>query len=349
MSSWPGWASRRSRSAASHTTPTSKARNCRSHSWTPIDDPAVPSGSSARARATASPAQVGQDREDPPVVVVGWLQAKAEEDGRRVLGDGPLADHQPGGDGRVGAALGHEPEYLVLAGAERGHGAVGGVAVQQPGDYFRVHRGAPGGYPAYRVDELGAVQHAVLEQVSDAAGAVGQQLAGVQLLDILGQHEHRQAGHRAACREGGPQALVGEGRRQPHVDDRDVGPLSGDRGQEVLPVADGGGDLHAVRLEQPGQAVPQQEEVFGDDNAHGISMFTTVGPPAGLDTASTPSNAASLRSMPASPVPRAGSAPPAPSSLTSIRSIPRSCRKSIQAWLAPACLETLASSSLTAK
>src|SRR5215469_2752765 len=195
MSSWPGWASRWSRSPAWRTTPTSRAQNCRSHSWTPIDDPDVSGGAPAdpsgtakfagtnggslisrrywrpgtpRVRAAAaSAAQVGQDREHPPVVVVGWLQAKPKKDGRRVLGDGPLADHQPGGNGRVGAALGHQREHLLLARAERGQGAVSAVAVQQPGNHLRVHHGTQGGYPAHRVDELGAVQHAVLEQVPD--------------------------------------------------------------------------------------------------------------------------------------------------------------------------------------
>ena len=81
---------------------------------------------------------------------------------------------------------------------------------------------------------------------------------------------------------------------------------------------DGGGDLEAVRLEQPDQAVSQQEEVFGDDDAHGTSMTTMVGPPTGLLTAMMPSKVASRRSTPASPVPRAASAPPTPSSVTTI-------------------------------
>jgi len=53
--------------------------------------------------------------------------------------------------------------------------------------------------------------------------------------------------------------------------------------------------------------------------------------------------------MPASPLPSAGLAPPIPSSPTPIRSIPSWCRRSTQAWLACACLDTFASSSLTAK
>ena len=39
--------------------------------------------------------------------------------------------------------------------------------------------------------------------------------------------------------------------------------------------------------------------VLGEDNAHGTSIVTTVGPPGGLDTVIVPSNAASRRSSPA--------------------------------------------------
>ncbi len=110
--------------------------------------------------------------------------------------------------------------------------------------------------------------------------------------------------------EGCPQSFVGERRRQPHVDDGHIGPVVADRVEEILAVADGGGDHQTVRLEHPGEAIPQEKEVFGYDNTHGISMVTTVGPPGGLLIASTPSKAASRRSMPCKPVPCLGSAPP---------------------------------------
>jgi hypothetical protein len=56
----------------------------------------------------------------------------------------------------------------------------------------------------------------------------------------------------------------------------------GQRGQQLGGGADRGGDLEPVRRQQPGQAVPQEEEIFTDDNAHGTSIATMVGPPAGL-------------------------------------------------------------------
>src|SRR6266404_3261480 len=157
-----------------------------------------------------------------------------------------------------------------------------------------------------------------------------------------GEHQHRQAGHLAPGGQRGPDALVGERRRQPDVDDGHVRLFGGHRGEQVGPVVDGRDDLQAMGLKHARQAVPQQEEVFGDGNAHGISMVTAVGPPGGLLTARTPSNGASRRSIPRSPLPRAGSAPPWPLSVTPIRSISSVCLMSIQACRASACLDTLA-------
>src|SRR5262249_57520307 len=99
-------------------------------------------------------------------------------------------------------------------------------------------------------------------------------------------------------------------------------------------------DLEAMRLEHPDQAVPQKEEVFGDDNSHGSSMVATVGPPGALLRASMPSNADSRRSMPRRPVPSLGLAPPRPSSPTSTRRMPRSYPRSIQASSSPASFAT---------
>lgn len=71
-----------------------------------------------------------------------------------------------------------------------------------------------------------------------------------------------------------------------------IGAARGDRA--------GGGD----------QPVSVAGEVFAEDNAHGTSMVTTVGPPGGLSTDIDPSNAARRRSIPCSPPAREGAAPP---------------------------------------
>jgi hypothetical protein len=90
---------------------------------------------------------------------------------------------------------------------------------------------------------------------SRPARAIGEQLAGVQLLDVLGEHEHRQPGDLAPRLQWRPQALVGEGWRQPDIHGGHVGPLRGDRRDQVRWVCDCRGDLEAVRLEHPRQAL----------------------------------------------------------------------------------------------
>jgi hypothetical protein len=80
-------------------------------------------------------------------------------------------------------------------------------------DHLGVHRGAAARHPGDGVGELSAVKHPVLEQVTDRARAVGEELAGIQLLDVPGDDEDRQAGVLGPRGERRPQALVGERRR----------------------------------------------------------------------------------------------------------------------------------------
>ena len=179
--------------------------------------------------------EVAQDGEDAPVVVAGRGQAELREQRVDEVVDGLLGDDEPGGDGRVGVPLGHEAQHLALAGGE----AVERVRpVDQLCDDLRVHHGAAGGDPADRVDELADLADPVLEQVADRAGPVGEQVPGVEPLHVLRQHQHRQAGHGAAGRDGGAEALVGEGGRQPDVEHRHVRPGRDEPlGQPGLPAA----------------------------------------------------------------------------------------------------------------
>jgi hypothetical protein len=80
-------------------------------------------------------------------------------------------------------------------------------------DYFRVHGGAAGGDPADGGNELIDVGHPVLEQVADTAVGGAEQFAGIEVLDVLGEHEDRQAGHPRSRRDRGLQTFVGECRR----------------------------------------------------------------------------------------------------------------------------------------
>jgi GntR family transcriptional regulator/MocR family aminotransferase len=149
---------------------------------------------SARRLCAGSALQVGQHGEHAPVVVVGRLQVELSEDGGGVPGHGAFGDDEALGDSGVRPAFGHKGEHLTLARAECADTGVAGVTGEQTGDDLRVHGGATGRDPADGIDKLGAVEHPVLEQIADAAAAAGQQLTGVQLLDVLGQDQYRQPG-----------------------------------------------------------------------------------------------------------------------------------------------------------
>lgn len=134
---------------------------------------------------------------------------------------------------------------------------------QQLLDHLRVHRRTARRDPTYGVHELLRVEHPVLQQIPDRAAAVGEQLTRVQLLHVLGEHQHRQPGSVPAGLERALQALVGVGRRQAYVDDGDVRLQFGQRAGQLGARLDGGGDLEVVGLQQPDESVAQQEQVFG--------------------------------------------------------------------------------------
>jgi hypothetical protein len=94
-------------------------------------------------------------------------------------------------------------EHFPLARGEGGQRLVAAAPGEQLGDDLGVHRHAARGDLAHRVDELLDVEHAVLQQVPDATGAIGKQFAGVELLDVLRQDEHRQPGHLRTSLDGG--------------------------------------------------------------------------------------------------------------------------------------------------
>src|SRR5688572_3664920 len=97
---------------------------------------------------------------------------------------------------------------------------------EQLPDDLGVEDGAARRDPPKRIDELAYVSDPVLEEVADPLGAVVQEVACVPLLDVLGQDEDWGAGPSAAELDRAANAFVGERRRQPDVDDSDIGLLA---------------------------------------------------------------------------------------------------------------------------
>ena len=182
------------------------------------------------------------------------------------------------------------------------------------------------------VEERVDVGHPVLEQVADAAGAVGEQLVGVGHLDVLREHQHRRPGHRLPRLDGGPQPLVGVRRRHPDVDDGDVRAVLAHRPDERGAVADRGDHLGAGLLEQPDQALAEEDRVLGQDSpARQLRREPRRDRRGGCPRSARRRPRAAGRPSPARPCPGASTAPPLPSSSTTTRS-----RPSVQPDLDPA-------------
>src|SRR5215213_10827873 len=296
-----------------------------------------------------SGAEVGEDGQDPPVVAGRRGEAELGEDARDVLLDGAVGDDQALGDGGVAAALGHEGEDVELAGAEGGQGVGAAAAAEELGDDLGVDGRAALADPADGGQELADIGDPVLEQVADPPGAAGEQVAGVALLDVLGEDQDGRPGGPLADLQGGPQALVGVGGGHADVDHGQVGTVGVNGRDQAGAVADLGHDLDPAVGQQPGQALAQQDGVLGDHDPHGSSARITVGPPGGLVTVSWPSTAATRSARPRRPLPRAGSAPPAPSSMTSTMSRSRWRLMRTEISAARACLAALVRASATTK
>ena len=176
----------------------------------------------------------------------------------------------------------------------------------------------------------------------------GQQVDGVALLDVLGEHQQRHVRPLLADHQRGAHALVGERRRHPDVDHAHVGLVLLDGAQQRLAVGDAVDDVEAALVEQAREALAQQHGVLGDHGSHGNSTRRVVPPPGGLDRCRSPSTARTRSRRPLMPMP-VPSAPPLPLSSTSTTS--RSPRYSTvsQARVAWACLATLVSASATTK
>ena len=130
-----------------------------------------------------------------------------------VLLDRVLGDDELGGDAVVGAAFGHQLEDFALAWGELGERVVVAVQADELCDDGRVDRGAAFGDAADGGAELVDVRDAVLEQVADAARRRREEIHRVAELDVLGEHEHRDA--RGSCARicfAGADAFVAVGR-----------------------------------------------------------------------------------------------------------------------------------------
>jgi hypothetical protein len=180
-----------------------------------------------------------------------------------VLGNDVPADRELLADGGIGPALRHEPTHLALARDERADDIVVGVPGEQAGDHLGVHGRSTAGDPPFRLDELVAVHYAVLQEVADTTPAVGQQLPGVELLDVLGQHQDGETRHLRPRRYGRLETVVGERRGEPDIDNGEVGRIGGHAGDEIAPLSTAAMIVKTRRSSLPCGCLPPQRRDQG--------------------------------------------------------------------------------------
>ena len=108
------------------------------------------------------------------------------------------------------------------------------------------------------------VGDAVLEQIADAAGVLGDQIHRVGLVAKLGEHQDADLGVLAADLDRGAQAVVGVVGRHLHVDHRDIRTVRGDLALEVDRIPRLRDDVEAVVGQQAAEPLAQQQLVLGD-------------------------------------------------------------------------------------
>src|SRR6266540_309471 len=256
----------------------------------------------------------GQHGYHAPVVLVAGAETELDEDVRDVGLDRAVGEPEAPGDTDVRSSLGHESEDLPLPGGQGSQWVVGGDRGDEPHHDFGVQRGAAGGDPTQRVEEVVHVEHAVLQEVAEPAGA--DQADRVAGLDVLGKQHDAEVGVAVTQDPGGAGSIVGAVGRHPYVDDGKVGTVSVDLREQAGCVGRLSGDGVAGVDEQPGETFSEEGGVLADHDTHGRTASIVVPPPRGLVTVRSPPCAPTRSARPASPEPARLDAPPTPLSWT---------------------------------
>ena len=147
------------------------------------------------------------------------------------------------------------------------------VVLAPPPDELRddlgVERRAALAHAPHGVGELGDVRDAVLQQVADALGALGEQVERVLGLDVLREHEHAGAGMLLADLARGAQPLVGVRRRHADVDERDVRAVRAHLQHQLVGRPGLPDDVEPGLLEQSRDPLAEQNRIVGENDAHG--------------------------------------------------------------------------------
>src|SRR5260221_893044 len=180
-------------------------------------------------RAGSGRAKEGQYCEHTAVVLGGVVGPELAEDLAAVGLDGLGREGESGADRLIGAALGDEREYLVLAFGEFVERPLCSPPRHQPGNDRGVYAALSLSDAMQRVEQYVDVGDALLEEVAGALGSFVGQSHGVARLRVVDGDKQADVGVTAADLLCGDESLIGVSGRHADVDVRDVGAPRVDR------------------------------------------------------------------------------------------------------------------------
>src|SRR4051794_31732517 len=300
-------------------------------------------GGAASPISSLQVCEYGQDA----AVIFGCLgQSQLLEDAGDVFFDGAFGHHHPLRDAGIGAALGHQLQHLALTRRQLRQRIIAAVASHQLTDNRRIQRATTLPHPPHRSGELVDIRHTILQQVADTLTRLRQQLHRIPRLHVLAQHQHPHLRIPLTDPLRRTQPLIRMRRRHPDIHDRHIRLRKPHPPHQILRIINLANYLKPRIHQQPRHTLPQQHRIIREHYPHGITADTQVPAPL-LCTASVPSRASTRSASPRRPVPPSGSAPPTPSSETSIVALPSERMIRTVACLALAYLATFVSASAT--
>src|SRR2546423_7095447 len=170
---------------------------------------------------------------------------------------------------------------IALAGAELVERALMATAPEHAPDYLGIESAAPARDACNGTPERIDVADALLQQIADALCAVPDEVKGVVLLVVLGEHQHAGLRQQAPQLDRCAKAVVCPPRRHLDVDDCNIRLVRERLAQERLRIARLADDIEPRLHEQTRYPLAHQNVVLPDDYAQGLRHDETLLPLAG--------------------------------------------------------------------
>jgi hypothetical protein len=153
------------------------------------------------------------------------------------------------------------------AGRQGGQRVVGPLANHELGDDLRIEGGPAPGDAAQGIHEVRDVADPILQQVADAARAIGEELGRVLALHELAEYQDRAAWDPAPRLDSGPKPLVALAGGHPDVHHGHVRAMGHDGLHECRSIAHFRHDGAPGLFDEPGNPLADERRVLGDDDA----------------------------------------------------------------------------------